>query len=888
MGKIKFQPLLFIIFISTQYFCFSQIKITGSVKNNSSFLNGASIILKNVKTNKIITYSYTDYDGNFSLTSNIRNSIKLEVSLLGYEVKSIPIRAKKQSFIHLDILLKEKNVKLEEVIIQATKPISVKNDTIKIKTKFYTSGTEQTVEDLLKKIPGLTVEKDGSIKVGNKKIEKLMVDGDDFFGKGYKLLTKNMPAYPIEEVEILNNFSNNKLLKSIEESNKVALNLKMNNQYKRIWFGNTTTGYGLFSENRYDFKLNLMNFGKKNKYFSILKLNNTGEGNNLIANDLKASPNNTKNDIGVHEKNNTLIQIKPTNLRLEKQRNLFNNEELASLSAIFNPSEKIKLKTVNFLNLNEIDFFRNSITSTTFNNTIFTNIETQLLRNKNTFIYGQLDVDYDISNSSSLTTTTKYNFSQFNDSSNLNFNQNATLEGLKSENKLFDQKISYTHKINNQRALILNAKFISNETPQKYTSNQFFFDDLFPDTSNANNISQIVNNSMDFFGIAAHLLNRKDNGNLFEVKLTNTFRIDTFNSNFSIFNNTTPLETQNDYQNRTSYKVNDFSLQFKYLYKINDFSLISSLDFRKLNNSLENTTGKSKQRPFFINPKIMAKWKINNLNKINLSYSYNTSNAKLLDVIENYSLTGFRSFNRGTGDFNQLNASKIILNYQFGNWTERFFINFFASHIKNHDFFSYNTIVNQNFILSEKKLFNDREFFTLTSKLDYYFSSISSNLKIDFGLSESNYENIVNSITRLIRNKNYKYGLELRSGFKGFFNYHIGTKWQTYKITTSLSNSFTDNLSFLDLSFNFNNKLSLLVQSERQFFGNLKKDNSYYFVDLEAKHEIIRNKLSISLIGKNLTNTEKFRNSFNTDLGTYTNEYNLLPRFFLLKFEYRF
>ena len=130
MGKIKFQPLLFIIFISTPYFCFSQIKITGSVKNNSSFLNGASIILKNVKTNKIISYCYTDYDGNFSLTSNIRNSIQLEVSLLGYEVKLIPIRAKKQSFIHLDILLKEKNEKLEEVIIQATKPISVKNDTL--------------------------------------------------------------------------------------------------------------------------------------------------------------------------------------------------------------------------------------------------------------------------------------------------------------------------------------------------------------------------------------------------------------------------------------------------------------------------------------------------------------------------------------------------------------------------------------------------------------------------------------------------------------------------------------------------------------------------------------------------------------------------------------
>lgn len=59
------------------------------------------------------------------------------------------------------------------------------------------------VEDLLKRIPGLTVESDGTIKVGNQEVEKIMIEGDDFFERGYKLLTKNMPAKPIYKIELL-------------------------------------------------------------------------------------------------------------------------------------------------------------------------------------------------------------------------------------------------------------------------------------------------------------------------------------------------------------------------------------------------------------------------------------------------------------------------------------------------------------------------------------------------------------------------------------------------------------------------------------------------------------------------------------------------------------
>ena len=130
--------------------------------------------------------------------------------------------------------------------------------------------------------------------------------------------------------------------------------------------------------------------------------------------------------------------------------------------------------------------------------------------------------------------------------------------------------------------------------------------------------------------------------------------------------------------------------------------------------------------------------------------------------------------------------------------------------------------------------------------------------------------------------------MELRSGFKGVFNYHIGTKWTTTKIKTTIDNSFTNNTSFIDLSFLFNDRFDTQLQSERYYFGNIETDNTYYFLDLDMRYKLIKNKLTLGLTGKNLFNSEQFRSVSISDIGTSTTEYRLLPRFVLLKLEYRF
>ena len=868
----------------------SQIKINGNVNDaENNPIASASVILKD-KNDKIIDYTYTNENGAFELNSIEVGDFLIFVRSLGFQenFKNVLLE-KKDKLKTVNFILITEVTELEEIFLIEKKQLYTKNDTIVFNADSFKQGNEQVVEDLLKKIPGLNIDANGTIKVGNQEIEKVMIDGDDMFEKGYKILTKNMPVNPIDKVELYQNYSNNKHLKGIENSDKVALNLTLKEDAKRVWFGNIQAGYGLVSENRYEVRSNLMNFGKKNKYYFLTNLNNVGEDatgdiNHLIRPYRFDEPASIGDDQSV----NSLLGLGFDTPNLKQKRTNLNNAEMLSLNSIFTLSEKVKLKTLGFLNTDEIDFFRNSLQIFSVGNTTFTNTENFVGRKTQLTGFGKIDLTYDISKTKTFEYTGKFNKTNEKNRSDLLFNNDLLNERLNANNQLFDQKVVYTNKFKENKVFLLSSRYIKEKTPQNYSVNQFIFSDLF--TENADNTKQFSENKMQFAGIEAHLLDKKKNGDLLEIKIGNQLRIDNLDTRFELLQNENNLAFPNGYQNNLTYSTNDLYLSTKYRFKFKNFTLLTQADAHQLFNQLVNIDTKTNQNPFFIMPKIGLDWKINEKNKILTSYSYNTTNAGVLDVYSGFVQTGFRSFSKGLEEFNQLNSSSAILNYTYGSWGDKFFANTFILYSKNNDFFSTNSIIAQNFSQSEKIIIKDREFLSISSSIDRYFKPIKSNLKINLGATKSNFKNIANnSNLREVKNFNSNYGFELRSGFKGFFNYHIGSKWNYNEVETNIKNNFTDNMSFLDLSFMFSDKLNIQVQSERYFFGNLDKDNNkYYFLDLETRYVVKENKLTFFLSGNNLFNTETFRNYSISDINISQTEYRLMPRYVLLKMEYRF
>ncbi|MDK2773281.1 MAG: carboxypeptidase-like regulatory domain-containing protein, partial [Flavobacterium sp.] len=568
---------LIILFFLIHSNLFSQKIISGYVKNNeNSTLENINVILKN--NEKIFNYTFTDSKGFYKLETNEEGVFIVSFSSISYKTldKIITIKSE-DSIIEINPKLEEGVYELNEVEIEIETEIRKKSDTIIFNADSFKQGNEQVVEDLLKKLPGLSINDDGTIFYGNQSIEKVMVDGDDMFDKGYKILTKNMPVNPIDKIQLLQNYSNNKHLKGIENSEKVALNLTLKEDYKRIWFGDIGLGYGLASENRYEVRNNLMNFGKKNKYYFLTNLNNIGEDAVGDLNDLiRPYRFNEPASIGDNQSANSLLSLGFNNPNLKKKRVNFNNAELLSLNSIFTLSEKIKLKILYFLNTDENDFFRNSFQSFTVGTATFSNIEDFVGRKKSNTSFGKIDLIYDISKTKTFEYSGKFNKTNIKSRSNLLFNSNLLNEQLDSNNQLFNQKIVFTNKFRENKVFLLSGCYINEKTPQNYSVNQFIFEDIF--LENANNTKQFSENRMQYAGIEAHLLDKKENDDLLEVKMGNLLRIDDLDTSFDLLDNENSVDLPVGYQNQLNYLTNDLYLSIKYCFNFDKFTLTTQSD----------------------------------------------------------------------------------------------------------------------------------------------------------------------------------------------------------------------------------------------------------------------------------------------------------------------
>lgn len=900
--KLKKTPLFSIQFtflsLLIGMFSFAQTQIVGVVKDSTGEpISYANVMLQSVENNHILSFTATKQDGKYSLQTKKVGDYKLVFTSLGYAKKEIPITLVDAEVLEINTTMVEEEMMLENVFIEADLPIKVKKDTVIYNADSFRRGDEIVVEDLLKNLPGVQVDSDGTIKVGDREIERLMVDGDDLFEKGYKVLSKNMTSDAIDKIEIYDKYSLNKLLKGIEESDRVAMNIQLKEAYKQQWFGNVDLGVGGMDQFYHKNRVNLMSFGKKSKYYFLGNTNNIGvDAIGDISQMIRPMRYDQPGSVGDGEKAKSLLGLYTDVPQLKRERTNFNDARLVSLNAIHKINDKMKLRTLGFFNWDENQFFRNTSTQFVLDNESFTNTE-DFSMNKSKFLgFGKIDYTYDIAENKMLEYTGSFNSGDNASNSNLVFNGNSTLENLQDDNQQIDQKLLYTQKINDKEVFLLSARYINDESPQAYVNNQFLFTDVFENANDTESVGQTSENKMYFYGAEAEYKNRKENKDLLEAVVGTTYRKDELFTSFQLIDDEQNSVLPEGFQNETEYTVLDMYSKAKYLLKLKEnFNLTGKVEAHQLVNSLQNINQEAQQQElFYLQPQLNMRWEINHKNTLISNYSYSTNNASIIDVYQNNVLTNFRGFNRGFAQPTQLNASSYMLMYRLGNFGDKFFANASINYIQNHDFFSNRSFIQQEFQINEKILIQDQELFSVNTNMDRYFKAISSNLKFKFNYSQSEFVNFVNeSSERNINNQSYSYGLELRSGFLGGFNYHLGTEFRTSKVQTTqanFSNTFsnTDNFSFLDLSYVFSEQLNVSLNTERYYFGNLESDNTYYFSDFTAMYITKNKKLNFGLSARNLFNTRTFRNFSISDISTSTTSYRLLPRIVMLNVNFKF
>ena len=127
---------------------------------------------------------------------------------------------------------------LDGINIVSTMPVTIKGDTIIYNADSFTNGSERKLEDVLKKLPGVEVNDAGEIEIEGKRVEKVMIDGKDFFDGDSKLATKNIPSNAVDKIQVLRNYSDVGQLSGVQNNqDRFAINIKLKEGKKNFWFG---------------------------------------------------------------------------------------------------------------------------------------------------------------------------------------------------------------------------------------------------------------------------------------------------------------------------------------------------------------------------------------------------------------------------------------------------------------------------------------------------------------------------------------------------------------------------------------------------------------------------------------------------------------------------
>ena len=188
----------------------------------------------------------TYYDGLFIL-SNIRaGKYRLLVSSVGYEEHSQWVEMKDADLDLPAIRLVEQVQELAEVNVQGrAAEMTVKGDTIEYNTAAYQVSETATVEELLKKMNGVEVDKEGNVTINGEEIKGVRIDGKKFFGDDVQTATKNIPADMIEKIQVIDEKSEMAKLTGFEDDEtERIINLSLKKNRKKGVFGNYSGALG--------------------------------------------------------------------------------------------------------------------------------------------------------------------------------------------------------------------------------------------------------------------------------------------------------------------------------------------------------------------------------------------------------------------------------------------------------------------------------------------------------------------------------------------------------------------------------------------------------------------------------------------------------------------
>ena len=898
----KYLPFTLIWFFISH----AQVNLEGTVTDSlQNPLESASLVAINQKTKNLESYVLSDVNGKYKLKLSKNNKYKIQVSYIGLRTINDSISTKEISILKNYTL--RSDIVLDEVIVKM--PVVVRGDTLIYNADSFKNGTERKLEDIIDKLPGVEINETGQIEVEGKVVNKLMVNGKDFFDGDTKIGTKNIPSNAVDKIQVLRNYAEVGQLSSVRNNqDSFAINIKLKSGKESFWFGDVTAGAGDSPDEKlYLLQPKLFYYNPKYTINFISDVNNIGELA-LTRRDIRGfgggftRPSN---------RSGTSINLGDNSLNfLTSQRNALKIEnQLASANFSYSPKKNFDLS--GFLIYNSSQILSNEVSLAQYTNPNL-GIPNERTEQSNTELSSQGILK--LSASFKPNYNNQLNYDILTRISNDSQTQNAFSSVLGINNQIeeitpynINQNFSYYYTLNEKNIFAFEAQYVlKNENPF-YTvdiENDSESNDPFDITADAIGLNssltryaigqekQIESNQLDAKLDYYFIINPKSNIN---ISLGTIQSNQQFNSNIFQFLDEgfkyVPTPTINDGLaiNDTEYNFTDVYLGVHYRFRKGKFTVTPGFSVHAYGNKNIQFGEEIKEKFIRLLPDFETRIQLKKGESLTMSYNMQNQFTDVTRLARGLVFNSYNSIQYGTPDLQNAlthNVSLLYSSFNLFNYTNVFARVAYSSNIDQirnlTDFESVirtSTFFNSNFADENFNVFGriQRTFgkirASLNSRINY--SKINQFIQGQQSLNEGFTQSYIPEVRtnfRVAPNIKLRYRYSVTNNNQGNRETKFITKAPSVEFDAFIINKFTfkTNYSYTTLSQDIDD-----AQSFQNWDANLS-----YRKNKDAKWEYEFKASNILNIDSQVRNTAN-------NLAVFSSETFIQPRFITFRVVYR-
>ena len=893
-----------IVFLCSINILFSQIKFDGVVKDSiGSPLELANIIVLDQETNTLDSYSITDERGYYSFELEKNTNYKFQVSYIGMNSFE-EIISTKESNITRDFLLQADNA-LDEVELTYEMPVTIKGDTIVYNADSFKNGSERKLEDVLEKLPGVEINEDGQVEIEGKVVNKLMVNGKDFFDGDTKIATKNIPSNAVDKIQVLRNYSEVGQLSSVTNNkDNFALNIKLKEGKENFWFGSINSGGGYSAEDKglYLLQPKLFYYSPKVTFNFIGDINNIGE--------VVLTPRDLRNFGGGFRApsrgSGTNIDLGSNSLGfLTNQNNALSVENiLAASNFSWSPTNALDISGFAIYNSSLIDAKQRTVKQFTDSDLGIPNELTEqtshersdqgLLKLSASYKpNGSNQMDYDVlsriskdSQNQNLVSDVIGNTSQLDETTPFSINQNLNYYYTLNETNIFAFEAQHLLKDEDP---FYNAII---EDKENYESTGVSIGlDGDQQNYNINQSRRIKSSQLDAKLDYYYIINPKSNLN---VTFGSIFSHQKFNSNLFQFLddglafNPTPNFNNGLAINDIEYNFKDIYLGAHYRLKVGKFTITPGFSLHSYGNNNTQFGQKFKDNFFKIMPDFETRVQFKNSESLTLRYDMQNQFTDITKLAQGLVLNNFSNIQFGEPELQNAlshNLSLLYSSFNLFNYT-----NVFArlAYSKNID--QIRNITSFENVISTNTFFNSNfadESATAFGRIQRTFGKLIASVNLSFNYSKIN--QLIDSRRSVNTGFTRSYTPRLRTNFKKAPNISL-----KYKYTVSTNNQGPNETTFYtsapSLDFDAYIWKSVTLKTDYTYTNqSLRGGNSDNFQTWNASISYRKNrdtKWEFEVVATNLLDIDSKVSNTATNLFVSESRIFIQPRFITFRLRY--